>query len=409
MKSDSPARKVLERLDRLAALTDEPGSICRTFLSPAMRQANELVGEWMRELGCVVSQDGWGNLIGHLPGATPEAPTLLLGSHLDTVKNAGKFDGPLGVLVALASLQSLADEGIRLPFHVDVLGFSDEEGVRFHSAYLGSKAIAGLVEETDLDLRDEQGVSLREAIASFQKTERIDLPLPRYRSDQLLGYVEVHIEQGPLLQDMNLPLGVVDFIAAQNRFVYTLEGSAGHAGTTPMNLRRDALAGAAEFILAVERKGRSVPGLVATVGQMQVGPGASNVISDNVRLSLDIRHAEEDILRKSSAQLEDEAQAIARSRGLKLTVKLIQGTASIACANGLVQQLDRAVNHAQKNVPHLVSGAGHDAVILSRLTPVGMLFVRCKDGLSHHPAEHVSEDDIAAAQTALTRFLWDFS
>jgi allantoate deiminase len=406
MGTDHPlAQKTLDRINQLAQLTDQPGSISRTFLSPAMKQANARVGGWMRELGCEVSEDGWGNLIGHLATASPGARTLLVGSHLDTVPNAGKFDGPLGVLVALASLEALAAESVRLPFHVDILGFSDEEGTRFHSAYLGSKALAGLLEETDLDLQDGHATSVRAAVAQFQGVKQVTLPAPRYREDALVGYVEVHIEQGPVLEKLRQPLGVVEGIAAQTRLVYTVTGKAGHAGTTPMNQRRDALAGAAELVLAVERMGRRTPGLVGTVGQLHVQPGASNVIPDHVRISVDIRHPEKRIVEKACAQLAVEAEELAALRRLGITPTVVQSTDGIFCSPPLMEQLAAAVAVRQTTVPRLVSGAGHDGVILSRLTPCVMLFVRCRNGLSHHPDEHVDLADIDAAIAALTHFL----
>jgi allantoate deiminase len=403
----SPAR-LFQRLNQLASLTDEPGSICRTFLSPAMRQANALVGGWMQEAGCEVTVDGWGNLIGHLPGPSPAAPTLLIGSHLDTVRNAGKFDGPLGVLIALECIYALSELKFLPPFHLDILGFSDEEGTRFHTAYLGSKALTGLIEPKDLDLRDAQGIRLGDAVASFQGVDSLALPRPRYRPDQLLGYLEVHIEQGPVLQDLDQPLGIVDAIAAQNRYVFTFAGCAGHAGTTPMNLRHDALAGAAEFVLAVEALGRRVPGLVATVGQLQVGPDVSNVIPDKVRLSVDIRHAELRLLEESCSQLADTSQKIASQRGLEVNSSLIQATQPVACAPRLIRLWDRVLDRGYQPPPHLISGAGHDGVILSQLTEVSMLFVRCKDGLSHHPAEETTPTDAAAAIAALVEFLQHF-
>jgi len=406
---DPLATTTLRRLDELAAITDAPGTILRTFLSPAMIRANLLVSGWMKELGADVTMDGWGNLIGHLAARDADAPTLLLGSHLDTVPNAGKFDGPLGVLVALASLQALVRSGIELPFHVDVIGFSDEEGTRFHSAYLGSAALTGLLTEEELDLRDAGGKTVREVVAEFQGLPRVDLPAPRYAREGLLGYVEIHIEQGPVLENLGLPLGVVDAIAAQTRLVYTVEGKAGHAGTTPMNLRRDALAGAAEMVLAIERLGQQTPGLVATVGQLQVQPGASNVIPDSVRFSVDIRHPDRAIADQACAQLAAESDAVAARRLLKVHRQLVQSTDGVTCSPRLVQQLATAVGKRQSSVPHLISGAGHDGILLSRVTPVAMLFVRCREGLSHHPDEDVDLADINAAIAALTHFLENFA
>jgi allantoate deiminase len=403
------ATTTLRRLDELAAVTDRPGTIHRTFLSPAMVRANVLVGGWMKALGGEVEIDGWGNLIGRFVGSDADAPTLLLGSHLDTVPNAGKFDGPLGVLVALASLEALARHGIRLPFHIDVVGFSDEEGTRFHSAYLGSGALTGLLTDDDLNLRNSDGLTVRETVAAFRGSSRIDLPSPRYASGDLLGYVEVHIEQGPVLEKLGLPLGVVDAIAAQTRLVYIVEGKAGHAGTTPMNLRRDALTGAAEMVLALERLGLQTPGLVATVGQLQVQPCASNVIPDAARFSVDIRHPDRAIADQACAQFAAESQAVAARRSLKVQHKLVQSTDGVICSPHLVEQLASAVEKQQSSVPHLVSGAGHDGILLSRMAPMAMLFVRCREGLSHHPEEHVDLADIDAAINALTRFLENFA
>jgi allantoate deiminase len=405
----SLAQKTLDRIDELAAISDAPDQLIRTFLSPAMQRANALVGGWMKALGGEVGEDGWGNLIGHFAGSAPDAKTLLLGSHLDTVPNAGKFDGPLGVLIALAALEALAERGVRLPFHVDVLGFSDEEGTRFHSAYLGSGALAGVITEADLERRDAQGITVREAVTKYQGVGEIALPSLRYQSEQLLGYIEVHLEQGPVLQEMDRALGVVDAIAAQTRLVYTLEGRAGHAGTTPMPMRQDALAGAAEIVLLVERIGRRTPGLVATVGQLHVGPGASNVIPDRIRFSVDLRHPLRQTADDACAILADEAGIIAGHRGLKISHSAVQSTDGVPCDSRLVEQLAQAAKSSQSSVPHLISGAGHDGVILSQITPFAMLFVRCRDGLSHHPDEHVTLADIGAACAALTSFLENFA
>jgi allantoate deiminase len=401
---DDTARLVA-RLKKLGGVTDTPGALCRTFLSPAMARATDLVAGWMQEQGAETSRDGWGTLIGHFGSALPEARTLLLGSHLDTVPNAGIYDGPLGVLVALAALEQVARVGVRLPFHVDVLAFSDEEGTRFHSAYLGSKAVAGRVDESDLHLRDAEGVTLAEAVARFQGVNSVVLPKARYDPSRLLGYVEVHIEQGPVLQEMQLPLGVVDAIAAQERLVLTLRGRAGHAGTTPMALRHDALAGAAQVVSQVEAIGRETAGLVATVGQLTVLPGASNVIPNEVRFTVDMRHPDQAVLHEAGERLAREARAIAQGRGLTLERAVVQSHRGVACAPAMIAALEKAVAAQQTCVPRMISGAGHDGVVLSKIAPVGMLFVRCRDGLSHHPDEHVDPADIAAAISALARYI----
>jgi allantoate deiminase len=252
-------------------------------------------------------------------------------------------------------------------------------------------------------------VTVREAVAKFRGVEKIALPAPRYRPDELLGYVEVHIEQGPVLQEKHCALGVVDAIAAQTRLVYTIEGKASHAGTTPMLLRRDALAAAAEIILAVERIGLGTPGLVATVGQLQVEPNASNVIPARVRFTVDIRHPERRIADDATVRLSGEADLIAPHRQVRISHELVQRTEGVRCDPRLIAQLEAAAKPAQDSAPHLISGAGHDGVVLSRLTPIAMLFVRCKDGLSHHPDEYVQPADIAAAITTLARFLENFA
>ena len=393
-------QKTSERLDELAQITEEPGLLYRPFLSPSMATVNARVSDWLTALGCTVSVDGWGNLSGHLPGASSEK-VLLLGSHLDTVRNAGKYDGNLGVLAAIAALENLAAEGVRLPFSVEVVGWSDEEGARFQQAYIGSKAYCGVLTKTDLMAKDAQGVTVAEAVAQFQGVPvgELQLQTPRYRADQLLGYVEVHIEQGPVLETENLPLGVVEFIAAQTRCKITLEGKAGHAGTTPMRQRKDALAGAAECILLVEELGKTTPGLVATVGQLQIGPGISNVIPDRATFTLDVRHSKNEVVRDVMRQFNEMFQGTATNRKLKLEMQVVQQTKNVACAKGLLDQLSNAVLKHQATVPRMVSGAGHDAVMISRLTGTAMLFVRCKDGLSHHPDESTSVEDIGGVDS----------
>ena len=373
----------MRRCDELGAISDEAGRLTRTFHSPAMQRANALVGSWMRAAGLAVREDAAFNLLGRWPCARRGAKTLLLGSHLDTVRDAGKYDGPLGVLVALAAVERLRDAGTTLPFHVEVAGFSDEEGVRYQTTYLGSRALAGTLTKRDLALIEEKGI---------EKARRD----PR----EFLAYAEVHIEQGPVLEAEGLAVGVVTGIAGQTRLSVEFTGHAGHAGTVPMKLRRDALCAAAEFILAVERCG-----VTATVGKIDARPGAGNVIPGQVALSLDVRHPDDARRISAVKALRARASAIAKERGSRLAWKPVQQTASVACDRTLTALMRTAVAKHQPRVLALPSGAGHDAAAMSAVCPVAMLFVRCKGGFSHHPAESVKTADVAVALAVLREFV----
>ena len=373
----------MRRYEELGAISDEPDRLTRTFHSSAMQRANVLVGSWMRAAGLEVREDATFNLIGRWSCADSRAKTLLLGSHLDTVRDAGKYDGPLGVLAALAVVEKLRAEKVALPFHIEVIGFSDEEGVRYQTTYLGSRAMAGTLTKRDLALVEEKGIE-------------------RARRDRrgLLGYAEVHIEQGPVLEAEKLAVAVVTGIAGQSRLHVEFIGSAGHAGTVPMKLRRDALCAAAEFILAVERCG-----ITATVGQIDAQPGASNVIPGRVALSLDVRHLA-DVRRIAVVKsLHARATDIAKRRGVRLVWTPVQETASVACDRGLTAVFKDAVAKHQPRVFALPSGAGHDAASMSAVCPVAMLFVRCKGGVSHHPSESVRTADVAVALAVLRDFI----
>lgn len=394
------ARRLWRRLQELGRISEERGRLTRTFLSPAMRRANARVAAWMRAEGLAVRVDPVGNLIGRLEGGRRGGRTLLVGSHLDTVRDAGRFDGALGVLLPISALAIARRRGWRPPFALEVLGFSEEEGVRFASGYLGSKGYAGRLAAADLARRDAQGVSVREALGP-----RFLPPPAAHRRGELLGYVEAHIEQGPVLEAKGLSLGVVSAIAGQTRGRIVFHGRAGHAGTTPMRLRRDALAGAAEFVLAAEALARRTPGLVATVGTIACHPGAPNVVPGEAECSLDLRHAADPIRRLSLRRLLAEARGIARARKLGLSWTRTQDDGAVRCDPRLASLLAGSVRQVQDSCPALVSGAGHDAVILSRLAPVAMLFVRCRGGLSHHPDEHVAPADLEAALRALVAFL----
>lgn len=369
-----------------------------------MQAAHALVSRWMQAAGMQVRSDAIGNLIGRYEGATAGAATLLIGSHLDTVKNAGKYDGMLGVLVGIAAVEALYKGGERLPFAIEVVGFSDEEGVRFGTPFLGSRLLAGSFDPGLLELRDESGMTLREAVKAFggdaAALEKFP-PSPSLSRGGMLAYLEVHIEQGPVLADLGQALGVVSAIVGQSRLQLSFIGQAGHAGTTPMRLRQDALAGAAEFITEVERYARATPGLVATVGKLELSPNAINVIPGSANLSLDIRHAADGIRLKAQGDLLKRAKEIVDSRNLQLTQQWLGEQNAVPLDDALSELLAQV---AGDSIPVLVSGAGHDAMMMAQAMPSALLFVRSPNGVSHHPSETILEEDVAQA---LER-VWDF-
>ncbi|HEX6743745.1 MAG TPA: allantoate amidohydrolase [Solirubrobacteraceae bacterium] len=398
------ARQVMERCRELGAVSEEAGRLTRRFATPAMARANDLVGGWMAEAGLRVRTDAAGNLVGRVEGAGPAAGTLLLGSHLDTVRDAGAFDGPLGVLVAVACVERLRAEGTAPPFAIEVLGFSDEEGLRYGTAYLGSRAVAGSFEPALLDLVDEDGVTLGEALRAFGGAPE-DLAGVARRGEPLLGYCEVHIEQGPVLEGRGVPVGVVSAIAGATRAELDFSGRAGQAGTVPMDARHDAACAAAEWVLAVEAAARAEPGLVATVGRLEARPGAPNVVPGAAVASLDVRHADDAVREATVSELRAEARRIGDARGVEVAWREVMSAPAVAADGALTAALSAAV--AQRGLPvvTLTSGAGHDAVALAELTAIAMLFVRCAGGISHHPDESVDEGDVAVALDVLHAFV----
>lgn len=397
------ATTLARRLNQLARVSDERGATTRTFLSPAMQRANALVGRWMKGAGLSVREDSVANLIGRKAASRGTAPTLLLGSHLDTVCDAGRFDGALGVLLPISALEVIRSRGLALPFAVEVLGFSEEEGVRFSSAYLGSKGYAGRLKKSDLRLRDLFGTSVGEALA--KRRGRAFSPGAAPSRKNLIGYLEVHIEQGPVLEARGLAAGVVSSIAGQTRAKLVFGGRAGHAGTTPMSLRRDALAGAAAFVLAVEAYAGARPPLVATVGRIAAHPGAANVIAGSAEVSLDVRHPVDGRRRAALRALKEIGRRIARRRGLSFSVELIDDNDTVGCSKPLSALLAQSVRAREGRAFTLASGAGHDGVIVSSIAPIAMLFVRCRKGLSHHPDEFVAAGDLRAALEIVVDFL----
>jgi allantoate deiminase len=400
----SSAGAAMERLDTLGAISDEPERLTRQFAGDAMRRAHREVEGWMREAGMTVRHDNIGNLRGRYEAAAAGGPALLLGSHLDSVRDAGKYDGPLGVVVAIAAVQRLHEAGRRLPFAIEVIAFADEEGLRFSSTYLGSRAVAGSFDDAILDHQDADGITMAEAITAFGG-DPSRVGDDRWNAARPLGYVEVHIEQGPVLEGLGLPVGVVTAIAGQARYLVTFTGEAGHAGTVPMRGRHDALAAAAEFVLAVEADAGTHEGVVATVGQVAVHPGASNVIPGAVELSLDVRHPDESERGRHTRRILERADEIAARRGVQASTRLQGDNASVPCAPRLVSLLAKAIEAQGLQVVQLASGAGHDGVPMSAITDVAMLFVRCKGGISHNPAESVTEQDVSVSIDVLGRFL----
>jgi len=387
------AQEVIARCQKLARFSEIPGSIQRTFLSPPMHDCHNEIFGWMRPLGAELRIDAAGNLRGLYPATTPNAPKLFIGSHLDTVPNAGAYDGILGVVLAVALLEAL--EGRQFPFAIEVVGFSEEEGVRFGSPFIGSRALIGTLDQDLMSHRDANGISVAQAIADFGLNPT-EIPQAALKDD-ILGYVEFHIEQGPVLDTLGRPLGVVEAIAGQSRLEFTFVGRANHAGTTPMNLRHDAIAAAAEWIGAVERQAQAVPGLVATVGKIDAKPSATNVIAGEVRLTLDIRHGSDEIRTSSLNHLIRSAEEIAQKRGLLVSRKTLLSQPAVAMHPFLVSEIEAAIRASGCEPHRMVSGAGHDAMILAEKVPAAMIFLRSPGGISHDPAESVRIEDVASA------------
>ena len=398
---EARAAQVLHRCAELALATDARGQILRTFLSPAMEDCHRRVREWMESAGMTVAVDRVGNIRGYYVGAQEPAARLVIASHLDTVPNAGRYDGILGVMLGIALVDALQGRGFG--FGVEVIGFSDEEGVRYGLPFIGSRAVVGHLGPPQLARQDAHGVRMATAIAEYgaEHPETIETPLdPRTR-----GYLEFHIEQGPVLEEAGLALGVVDAIAGQSRCTVTFRGRAGHAGTTPMSLRRDALAAAAEWLVAVEAEAAAITGLVATAGQISCAPGAPNVIPGLVRCSLDVRHAQDSVRNGAVASMLVAAESIASRRLIEVEHCLEHDQAAVTLDSTLVQMAERAVADTGIQPMRMTSGAGHDAMIIAPHVPSAMIFLRSPGGISHHPDEAVMVEDVAAAVRAGMSFL----
>lgn len=398
------ATEILARCETLALETEEPGRLTRTFLKPPMKRVHEHLTGWMERAGMTVRLDQAANLIGHYPaeGGRDDAPVVVIGSHLDTVPNAGKYDGMLGVLLGLAAVEALG--GRRLPFALEVVGFSEEEGVRFRTPYLGSLALCGRFDPASLDLVNDEALTMADAFRQFGLDPGL-IGGTASPAGRIAAYFEAHIEQGPVLESWDLPVGVVSAIAGQSRLWVTFKGKAGHAGTSPMNLRLDPLPAAAELVLAVEALARSVEGLRGTVGSITASPGAANVVPDSVRLSLDVRHPDDEIRCQAVGGLLAEAREIASRRGLYFQVNEIQHHSAVPADPILTELLASAVMDAGIEPRKLVSGAGHDAAVMASLAPMAMVFLRSPGGNSHHPDEQVAKADVCVALDVILRWL----
>lgn len=395
----------MARCDELgvAPFSDSNEGLFRAWLTPAFRAAQDRVAGWMAAAGMAVLRDAAGNLTGHYAGTGDR--TLLIGSHLDSVRDAGRYDGPLGIMLGIEAVAALHASGRRLPFAIEVVAFGDEEGSRFPAAMLTSRALAGSLPADALAVCDGEGIALPHALRGAG-IDPAHFAQARRAPGTLLGYVEAHIEQGPVLEAAGRAVGTVTAIAAQRRHELRVLGQAGHAGTATMPLRRDALAGAAEMIGAIEAMARAdASDLVATVGRIAAHPGAPNVIAGEITFSLDVRAGSDARRDRAADAMLAQCGAIAERRGLSLDARLVHELAAAPCDPALMDMMDAATRAAGLEPFRLVSGAGHDAMILADVCPIAMLFVRCRGGISHNPAEHVEPADADAALAVLSGFI----
>jgi allantoate deiminase len=401
----SPGRKLMARLDEFARFSDEEGRLTRLYLSKAHAQAAQQYVAWCRELGLAARIDASGNVCARYEGKQPGAPALMIGSHIDTVRDAGRYDGNLGALAALAVVEELAKTGERLDVAVEIVAFGDEEGVRFPTTLTGSRALAGLFARASLDQKDADGVSMREALKDFGCEPEAVATL---RRRGIAAFVELHIEQGPVLESESLAVGVVTAINGATRFHATVRGVAGHSGAVPMNLRQDALTASAEMILLIEARARIEDDLVATVGRLEVEPGAVNVIPGEARFTIDIRAPRDERRQRAVADISKRLNAIAKERNVALTLVHTHDAGAYICDPRIVAGLSAAVAGIGQPVRLLPSGAGHDTMIIGSFCPAGMLFLRCRGGVSHNPLESITLEDCETGLAALMQFVRGF-
>lgn len=403
---DNRTQRIVERLEILGSISDDDKCVSRFFGTQAHIESRKVLIEWMKEAGMTVSCDNMGNIRGILASQNLDAKHFVVASHYDSVFDAGKYDGPLGILLGIEMAQKITDEQQSLPFHLDIVAFADEEGGRFNTAYLGSCVLAGNFDHSWLTRKDDNGTTLEEVInnagGNIDSISQDSIP-----KEEWLGYFEIHIEQGPVLEKEDLPVCLVSGIAGQTRVDVKWTGMAGHAGTCPMDIRQDALCAAAEFTLAMEAMGKQhKDNLVATVGKLNVGPNTSNVVCGFVYNTLDIRSMDDAFLAKRVEEAEYIAMEIAKKRDIKCEWQIMQSNASVDCDSRLKEVLRRGItNSGVQRLLEIPSGAGHDGVMISRVAPISMLFVRCKGGISHNPLEYSSPIDIMASLEVCNQFL----
>jgi allantoate deiminase len=409
MTGPSLGDEIVARIDALAAISETPDNITRIFLTPEHRIAADMLIGWMQDVGMQAHLDAVGNVCARYEGDRPGLPCLMLGSHYDTVRDAGRWDGPLGIITAIACVGDLNRRGVRLPFAIEIAAFADEEGVRYASTLLGSRAVAGTFVESALNNRDKQGVSMRDAMVAFG-LDPDHIGAAARAPAEVLAYLELHIEQGPVLEAQKLPVGVVTAISGATRLAVELHGMAGHAGTVPMAMRRDALAGACECIVAIEEFCRSDRGdLVGTVGYINAMPGATNVIPGLVSFTMDIRTSKDSYRKLAITDMVREIESIAKQRKLDLQINITHENRTVPCAPWLQKQIAAAIKAEGHRVFELPSGAGHDGMAMIDIADVAMLFVRCRGGISHNPAEHVETADADAGARVLLRVIENFT
>jgi allantoate deiminase len=396
--------EIMARLDRLSVHSETEVGLTRRFATPQHRAAADLILDWMRNAGMSAEMDAVGNVVGRYEGTEPGLPAIMMGSHQDSVRQGGRYDGMLGIVAPISCVKALNEAGVRLPFAIEVVAFGDEEGLRFQTTLLGSRALSGTFDPAVLSRRDDDGITLEQAMRDFGLDPDAVPGLARNRRD-LLAYVETHIEQGPVLEAEGRPVGIVTAIAGGARLTVTFNGTAGHAGTVPMARRHDALTAAAEAVLAVESRCRGIDGLVGTVGRIEALPGAVNVIPGEARFTIDLRAADPEVREAAIEDVTVAFREIAVRRGVTVDVERSYKAKGCACTPRIMDGIETAVVAEGITPLRLFSGAGHDAMAMVDITDIGMLFVRCKDGISHNPAESITPEDAGTAARVLLRFL----